>query len=357
MGYEDKVRKVVPYTPGEQPAGRVIKLNTNECPYPPSPKVIEALKNFDASILRKYPDPVCKDLNSTIAKYYGLDEDQVFTGVGSDDVLSMCFLTFFNGSDPILFPNITYSFYDVWAEVYDIPYKTIPLREDFVLEPEDYIGVKNGGIVIANPNAPTGIFQDLSGIERIVSGNPDSMVIVDEAYIDFGAETALPLLKKYENLVIVRTMSKSRAMAGIRAGYAFGNKLAIKYLHDVKFSVNSYTMNTTALVAAKAAMEDDGYFREITEKMISTRERMKGELKELGFSFGDSRTNFIFARHDGTKGSESSADFAERIFTGLKERGIYVRYFKKPLINEYLRITMGTDEEMDEFLRAVRELM
>ena len=357
MGYEDKVRRVIPYTPGEQPRGKVIKLNTNECPYPPSPKVTEAIRNLEISDLRKYPDPLCSALNSAIAEHYGVNEDQVFTGVGSDDVLSMIFLTFFNGSDPVLFPNITYSFYDVWASVYGIPYKTVALREDFTLDPTEYLNTVNGGIVLANPNAPTGIAEEYSVIRDIIEANPDSMVVVDEAYIDFGGETVLPLLKDYENLIIVRTMSKSRALAGIRAGYAIANSRAIKYLNDVKYSVNSYTMNTAALVAAKAAIEDEAYFKEITEKIIKTREETKKELRELKFLFGDSKTNFVFARHEGVRPGESSSDFARRIFEGLKERGIFVRYFNKPIINEYLRITIGTEEEMKALFAALKELM
>ncbi len=357
MGYEDKVRRVIPYTPGEQPRGKVIKLNTNECPYPPSPKVAEAIRNLEISDLRKYPDPLCSALNSAIAEHYGVNEDQVFSGVGSDDVLSMIFLTFFNGQHPVLFPNITYSFYDVWASVYGIPYKTVPLREDFTLDPTEYMNTVNGGIVLANPNAPTGIAEDYSVIRDIVEANPDSIVVVDEAYIDFGGETVIPLLKDHENLIVVRTMSKSRALAGIRAGYALADSRAIKYLNDVKYSVNSYTMNTVALAAAKAAIEDEAYFKEITEKVIKTREETKKELKRLQFTFGDSMTNFVFARHEGVRPGESAADFAHRIFEGLKERGIFVRYFNKPIINEYLRITIGTDEEMKELFRALKELI
>ena len=356
MSYEDNVRRVVPYTPGEQPGGRVIKLNTNECPYPPSPKVREVLRDLDTDNLRKYPDPTCSELVSAIAEYYGLKDENVFTGVGSDDVLSMCFLTFFNGSDPVLFPDITYSFYDVWASVYGIPYKTVPLRDDFTLDPAPY-RQKNGGIVIANPNAPTGIAADHGVIEEILSSNPGVMVIVDEAYIDFGGESALPLLNDHENLLIVRTLSKSRALAGLRIGYAFGRKKAIKYLNDVKFSVNSYTMNTPSLLAGKAAIEDDGYFKEIRDRVISTREWVKKELRELGFSFGDSSTNFIFASHKGTLPGETEKDLAKRIFVSLKERGIYVRYFDKPLIDGYLRISIGTDEEMREFIRVLGEIM
>ena len=357
MSYEENVRKVVPYTPGEQPGGKVIKLNTNECPYPPSPEVIKALKEFDHDALRKYPDPVCGELISALASYYGLGEDEVFVGVGSDDVLSMCFLTFFSGKDPILFPDITYSFYDVWAEVYGIPYKTIPLREDFSIDPADYKGIKNGGIVIANPNAPTGVAESLDVIEDIVSANPDVMVIIDEAYIDFGGETTLPLLKKYGNMMVVRTMSKSRALAGMRIGYAFGNKKAIKYLNDVKFSVNSYTMNMPSLKAGAAAIKDDAYFRDTVSKVTATREWTKNELKDLGFTFRDSAANFIFASHEGVLPGESREDMAERIFTFLKEKDIYVRYFNKPRINGYLRISIGTDEEMRVLINALKEII
>ncbi|MCR4892389.1 MAG: histidinol-phosphate transaminase [Lachnospiraceae bacterium] len=348
MSYEMNIRKVVPYTPGEQPAGKVIKLNTNECPYPPSPRVMEAIRATGEEELRKYPDPDCKALISAIASYYRLSEDQVFVGVGSDDVLSMCFLTYFAGDKPILFPDITYSFYDVWAEVYRIPYKRIPLKEDFSVDAEDY-RVENGGIVLANPNAPTGIFTGLEDIERILSASPDSVVIVDEAYIDFGGESALTLLPRYENLVVTRTMSKSRALAGLRVGYAFGSPKLIKYLSDVRFSVNSYTMNSPALRAGVAAIEDHDYFCEIRDKVVATRDRAERELRELGFSFQKSSTNFIFAEHKECP--------AEEIFQKLKEKNIYVRYFRKPRIDNYLRISIGTEEEMDRLFEALREIL
>ena len=357
MGYEENVRKVTPYTPGEQPAGKVIKLNTNENPYPPAPEVYKALEGLNIEELRKYPDPVCKELVHELASYYGLDEDQVFVGVGSDDVLSMCFLTFFNGKDPVLFPDITYSFYDVWAEVYDIPYKTIPLKEDYSIDPSDYRNEKNGGIVIANPNAPTGVMEDMDVIEDIISHNPDVCVIIDEAYIDFGGVTALPLLRKYGNVIIVRTMSKSRSLAGMRIGYAFGNKKAIKYLNDVKFSVNSYTMNMPSLKAGAAAIRDEAYFRETVSKVIATREWTKEQLRELGFTFRDSATNFIFASHEGILPGESREELAKKIFETLKSRNIFVRYFAKPRIDGYLRISIGTDEEMRVFIETLKEII
>ncbi len=354
MSYIDNIRKCVPYTPGEQPQRKVIKLNTNECPYPPSPEVEKAFKSFDTEALRKYPDPVCKDLVHSIAEYYGLKDEEVFVGVGSDDVLSMCFLTFFAGKKPVIFPDITYSFYDVWADVYRIPYEQIPLKEDFSLDPEDYIGRENGGIVIANPNAPTGVLESLDTIVRIVKANPDSMVIVDEAYIDFGGETAIPLISKYENVIITRTMSKSRALAGLRVGYAFGNAKAIKYLNDVKFSVNSYTMNMPALAAGKAAIEDDVYFKDITSRVINTREWTKEQLRSLGFTFRDSMTNFVFATSETVVNRDGSM---KAVFEGLKEKDIYVRFFDKPILKNYLRISIGTDEEMRAFIDALKPML
>ncbi|MBO6138199.1 MAG: histidinol-phosphate transaminase [Lachnospiraceae bacterium] len=348
MALRDNIRRVVPYTPGEQPKEKVIKLNTNECPYPPSEKVIKALREADYDRLRLYPDPACTGFISALSEYYGVDENKIFVGVGSDDVLSMCFLTFFNGNKPVLFPDITYSFYDVWAEVYRIPYRQIPLREDFTIDPKDY-RAENGGIVIANPNAPTGIAEKRETIETIIRDNPESVVIVDEAYVDFGGETVLDLIDKYSNLVVVRTMSKSRAMAGMRLGYAFGDAELIKYLNDVKFSVNSYTLNMPSLIAGEAAIRDRGYFEEITEKVKATRERVKKELKDRGFEFADSSTNFIFASNPRYHASE--------IFEKLKKKGIYVRYFNKPRISEYLRISVGTDEQMDVFIRALDEIM
>ena len=354
MSYEKNIRKCVPYTPGEQPQRKVIKLNTNECPYPPSPAVEKVLHEFDAEALRRYPDPVCAELVHSIAKYYGLKDDQVFVGVGSDDVLSMCFLTFFAGDKPVIFPDITYSFYDVWADVYRIPYEQIPLKKDFSLDPEDYIGRENGGIVIANPNAPTGVLESLDTIEKIVKANPDSIVIVDEAYIDFGGETAIPLISKYDNVIITRTMSKSRALAGLRVGYAFGDAKAIKYLNDVKFSVNSYTMNMPALAAGKAAIEDDEYFKDITSRVISTREWTKEQLKALGFTFRDSMTNFIFASSAAVLERDGSM---KKVFEGLKEKDIFVRFFDKPTLKNYLRISIGTDEEMQKFIETLKTML
>lgn len=349
MSWEDNVRKVVPYTPGEQPKIKnIIKLNTNENPYPPAPGVVEALKNMDVSDYRKYPDPSCTKLVDAIASFYSIDPEKVFVGVGSDDVLAMAFLTFFNSDKNILFPDITYSFYDVWADLYRIPYTQVPLKEDFTIDPEDYY-VENGGVVIANPNAPTGVALPLCAIEEIVRKNSDVIVIVDEAYVDFGGESALPLINKYDNLLIVQTFSKSRSMAGMRIGYAFGCKKLIKYLYDVKFSFNSYTMNMPSIELGAAAIADKDYFDKTRSMVIATREKAKKELKDLGFEFGDSMTNFIFAKHPDKHGKD--------IFDYLRQNGIIVRRFDLPRISEYLRISIGTDEEMDELIRVLREFL
>lgn len=349
MSWVENVRKVVPYTPGEQPKVKnIIKLNTNENPYPPSPSVSEAIRAVTEESLRRYPDPNAEILTTAIAGEYGVDRDQVFVGVGSDDVLAMAFLTFFNGEKPILFPDITYSFYDVWADLYRIPYRTVPLKEDFSVDVTDY-QADNGGIILPNPNAPTGLALPMADLEEIIRLNPDVVVMIDEAYVDFGAESALPLISKYDNLLVVQTMSKSRSMAGMRIGFAFGNEKLIRFLNDVKFSFNSYTMNQTALVAGAAAVRDRDYFKQTCEKIIATREWVKEELKELGFSFPDSDSNFIFATHPDMP--------AKALFDQLRERKIYVRYFAKPRIDSYIRITIGTDEQMKAFLAAVKDIL
>ena len=349
MSWEENVRKVVPYTPGEQPKIKnIIKLNTNENPYPPAPAVSKALAELDISDFRKYPDPACSLLVDAIAEFYGLSNENVFVGVGSDDVLAMAFMTFFNSDKPILFPDITYSFYDVWADLFRIPYHQIPLNDRFEIESQDYYA-ENGGIVIANPNAPTGVVLPLAVIEEIVKRNPNVVVIVDEAYVDFGGESARGLIDKYDNLLVVQTFSKSRSMAGMRIGYAFGCKKLIKYLSDVKFSFNSYTMNMPTLMLGAAAVRDKAYFEECCQKVVATRERIKPLLSELGFEFEDSRTNFIFAKHKEKHGKD--------IFDYLRQNGIIVRRFDKPRIDEHLRISIGTDEEMDKLLEVLREYL
>ena len=345
--WEEYVRTVEPYTPGEQPDRQdVIKLNTNENPYPPAPGVVAALKAFDTDRLRLYPEPTCKVLVDAIADYYGVKSSQVFTGVGSDDVLAMIFMTFFNSKKPILFPDITYSFYDVWANMLRIPFETRSLDENFQIRKEDYYG-ENGGVIFPNPNAPTGVLMELSEVEDIVAHNRDVIVVVDEAYIDFGGVSALPLIEKYDNLLVVQTFSKSRSLAGMRIGFAIGNEKLIRYINDVKYSFNSYTMNLPSLKLGAAAVKDEAYFRETVGKIVATRERVKKELTDLGFTFPDSQSNFIFATHKSWP--------AKELFEELKKEDIYVRYFASPRIDNYLRITVGTDEEMDALLAFLRK--
>lgn len=347
MSFEDKIRKVVPYTPGEQTKDTtIIKINTNECPYPPAPGVEKALREMDIDKLRLYPEPACDTLVNAIAEYYGLEKNQVFVGVGSDDVLSMAFLTFFNSDKKILFPDITYSFYDVWADVYRIPYEQIPLDDNFHIVKEDYYK-ENGGVIFPNPNAPTGVYEGLDMIEDVIKHNSDSVVIIDEAYIDFGGKSAIELINKYDNLLVIQTYSKSRALAGLRVGMAFGNAKLIKYLSDVKFSVNSYTMNTPSLVAGAAAIKDDEYFRATVQKIINTREWMKKELKALGFMFQDSMSNFIFATHPNYEATD--------IQKYLRDNKILVRHFGAERIKNYLRISVGTDEQATRLIEVLKD--
>ena len=348
--WEKAVRKVVPYVPGEQPKKeKMIKLNTNENPYPPAPGVAEAIQNLDVARLRLYPDPKVEKLVHAIAEYYGLQDNQVFVGVGSDDVLAMIFMTFFNSSKPIVFPDITYSFYDVWADMLRIPYEQIPLDENFRIVPSAYKRA-NGGVIFPNPNAPTGELMSLSAVEEILLANPDVIVVVDEAYIDFGGVSALPLIDRYENLIVVQTFSKSRSLAGSRIGFAMANPTLIKYLNDVKYSFNSYTMDTITIEAGTASIRNRGYFEETRNKIIATREWTKKELKRLGFAFGDSKSNFIFASHEKVQ--------AEDIMKELREHDIYVRHFTKPSrIRNYLRISIGTDEEMKTLIDCLEQFL
>ena len=313
--WEANIRKVVPYVPGDQPGGdKLIKLNTNENPYPPAPGAIRALRELETDRLRKYPDPAASMLVEALAGYYGVGSDQVFVGVGSDDVIAMSFLTFFNSDKPVLFPDITYSFYKVWADLYRIPYETPALDGDFNIIPEDY-EKENGGVIFPNPNAPTGIYMPLEQVEGILKANQDVVVIV------------------------VQTFSKSRSMAGMRLGFATGNQRLIRALNDVKYSYNSYTMNLTSIVMGAESVRDEAYFKETTDKIIATRERAKTRLRELGFTFPDSRANFIFASHPCVP--------ACKLFEALKEEQIYVRYFGGERLCDSLRISIGSDEEMD----------
>lgn len=348
QAWKKNIRKVVPYVPGEQPQRPVIKLNTNENPYPPAPGVQRALKELEDDSLRLYPDPDCMSLRNELAQYYGLKTENVFVGVGSDDVLSVAFITFFNSDKKLLFPDITYSFYRVWADLYKIPYETVPVDENFRIHAEDYYK-ENGGVIFANPNAPTAICESLEFVEDILNHNRDVVVIVDEAYIDFGGTSAMELIHKYDNLLVVQTFSKSRSMAGMRIGYAVGNPELIQAMNDVKFSINSYTMNQNSLYVGVEAVKDKEYFEKTVEKIVKTREKVKKELEEFGFTCTDSSSNFLFATHN--------LKSAEEIFVALKEKDIFVRYFNSPRINNYLRITIGTDNEMEELVKALREIL
>ncbi len=344
----DNIRRVTPYVPGEQPEGKVIKLNTNENPYPPAPAVGEILAATDADLLKKYPEADIGSLVRELSKTYGVKPSQVFVGVGSDDVIGMIFLSCFAGEKPIAFPDITYSFYDVWAELFRVPYRTIPLKEDYTIDVNDYDG-DWGGVIIANPNAPTSIELPISDVEELVKRHPECIVVIDEAYVDFGGTSAMPLIEKYPNLLVTQTFSKSRSLAGMRIGFAVGNEAVIKAINDVKYSYNSYTLNRTAITAGVASLSDPEYFKKTCERVIRTREAARAELSKLGFSCPESKTNFLFATHESIP--------AEYIQKELKKRDIYVRYWNKPRINNRLRITIGTDEEMAALYAALKEII
>ncbi len=342
------VHDLDPYVPGEQPKDqRYIKLNTNECPYPPSPQALEAIHAAADNTLRLYPDPNADTLKDAIADYYGVTRANVFTGNGSDEVLAHIFCGLLNHDKPLLYPDISYSFYPVYANLYQIETKQIPLREDFRLCLGDY-AVDNGGIIFPNPNAPISMAVGLEAIEALLQTHPESVVVVDEAYIDFGGETAIPLTTKYPNLLVVQTFSKSRSLAGLRVGFAVGHHDLINGLERVKNSFNSYPLGRMAIAGAAAAMRDKEYFEATCRQIITTREATVQKLTEFGFTVLPSAANFVFARPP--KGN------AEEIYLVLKQRGVLVRYFNKPRINQYLRITIGTDEEMAEFLCILSEL-
>lgn len=347
MSWRNKVRNVEPYIAGEQPNMQdMIKLNTNENPYGPTPRVAEVLTTFDIDDLRLYPNADAEALRAALATYYGLDEKQVFIGNGSDEVLALAFLTYFNGTDPLLFPSITYSFYPVYCQLYQIPYQLIPLDTNFVMRKEDY-RIPNTGIIFPNPNAPTGVLVDLDFIEDVLQNNTDSIVVVDEAYIDFGGKTAIPLLSKYENIVIIQTYSKSRSLAGIRLGVALGNEEVISKLYDVKNSFNSYPIDTLTQKIGLASVEDQIYFEEQCQKIITTREWFKKELTMLGFIVPDSYANFVFVKHPLLDGEE--------LFKNLRAKSIVVRHWNAKDIDQYLRITIGTDEQMKKVISCLQE--
>lgn len=349
MTWQDKLRKVEPYVAGEQPKiVNMIKLNTNENPYGPSPKVKEVINSIDIDKLRLYPNSDAVDLRKALAAYYNLDDEQVFIGNGSDEVLALTFLTFFNGNDPVLFPDITYSFYPVYCDLYQMDYRQVKLNDDFKINLDDFMQ-PNSGIIFPNPNAPTGLLEDLDFIETVLKNNPDSIVVVDEAYIDFGGESCVPLINKYDNLVVIQTYSKSRSLAGIRLGVALGNKEAISHLYDVKNSFNSYPIDYITQQIALASILDDQDTKAKCAKIIKTREMTKERLKELGFIVPDSYANFVFVKHPDVDGQE--------LFMALRKEGIIVRHWNKERINQYLRITIGSDEQMEVMLQFLTKYL
>lgn len=338
-----------PYVPGEQPQDKkYIKLNTNENPYPPPACVLEAIRRTAAESLRLYPDPECLKLRQAIADYHGLAAEQVFAGNGSDEVLALAYLAFFDPARTILFPDITYSFYPVYASLFGCRYELVPLNEDFTLPVKGFLK-SNGGIIFPNPNAPTGIILGLADIETILRANPDSVVIVDEAYIAFGGETAAGLIPRYPNLLVTRTLSKSHSLAGLRCGYALGDRGLMESLLTVKNSFNSYPLDRLALAGAETALRDEEYARRNAQKVAQTRERTAQALTANGFRVLPSAANFIFVSHPCTP--------AETIYHRLKDNGILVRWFNKPRIDNFLRVTIGTDAEMDTFLQEMMKCL
>ena len=346
------VRELDPYVPGEQPKiQNLLKLNTNENPYPPSPKVVAAVQKVlenSADALRLYPDPDATELKQAIAKQQNVAVENVFVGNGSDEVLAHIFKAFFVQDKPILYPDITYSFYPVYSQFFGISAKTkiLPLNDDFEIDVEDY-KQPNGGIVITNPNAPTSIALDLSAIEQVLQANPDSVVLIDEAYVDFGAESASGLVEKYDNLVVCQTTSKSRSLAGLRVGFAIAQPHLIAALEAVKNSFNSYPIDRFAIAAAVASFEDQEYFEAQCQKVIESRDKLTVQLTELGFKVLPSKANFIFA----TLPSHDAGELASK----LREQGIIVRYFNKPRINQFLRITIGTDEQNQRLVDTLKK--
>ena len=342
------VNDLVPYVPGEQPKmANLVKLNTNENPFGPSPKVIEAIQAELNDNLRLYPDPEGESLRQTIAAYHGIRPGQVFLGNGSDEVLAHIFYGLFQHGDPILFPDVTYSFYPVYCGLYDIPSKTVPLTGTFEINPEDY-KQPNGGVIFPNPNAPTGRYLGLQRVEEILCANPDRVVVVDEAYIDFGGQTAINLVDQYPNLLVSQTLSKARSLAGLRGGFAVGHPDLIEALNRVKNSFNSYPLDRLALAGAQAAYEDEAWFRKCCDGVISERERVTEALEGLGFQVLPSKANFIFARHKGRSG--------EALAKGLREQGIIVRHFNKARISDFLRITIGTPTQNDSLIAGLKSL-
>jgi histidinol-phosphate aminotransferase len=349
--WRDNLTTIKPYAAGEQKsAPGLIKLNTNENPFPPSPAVRAAVTAFDADALALYPDPDARGLISAFAEKEGVPEDRVIAGNGSDEILAFAFRAFFNADRPVLFPDVTYSFYPVWCELFGIPYEEVPLRDDFHADADDYArGGDAGGVVLANPNAPTGIAEGEEFFRKVIASHPGCVVIVDEAYVDFGARSVLPLIKEYDNLFVVRTLSKSRSLAGLRLGFGFGSPELISAVKTVKNSFNSYTVGSFALTVGAAAAGDEAYYAQRTERLLRVREDFTASLRRIGFTVTDSSANFVFVTHPDIA--------AEDLYRWLKGRDILVRWFAKPRIENHLRITIGREEEMDALLAAIRAYM
>lgn len=345
--FSEKYSKLVPYTPGEQPKEmKFVKLNTNESPFPPSAKAIE-MANEAAKNLQLYSDPTCTKLNLAMAERYGVAPDEILMTNGSDEILNFAFMAFCDDETPALFADITYGFYPVFAELNRIPYRIIPLNDDFTMNVSDYCGV-NGTVFIANPNAPTGIALSVADIEKILKSNPDNVVVIDEAYVDFGAESCVPLIHKYDNLLVTQTFSKSRSMAGARLGFGIGNKSLIADLNTVKYSTNPYNVNSMTMAAGIGVLSDDEYTVANCKAIAENREYVVAEMKKLGFNITDSKANFIFAEYPAIDGG--------KIYAELRKRGVLVRHFDKPKISNFNRITIGTREQMDILIKALTEI-
>jgi len=343
------VKQLTPYTPGEQPKiSDLIKLNTNENPYGPSPMVTRAIAGANSDDLRKYPDPNADELKETIAEYFGVDNNMVFVGNSSDEVLAHVFRGLLKQDKPLLFPDITYSFYPVYCKLFDIDYIQIPLGDDFTIRIDDYVR-DNGGIIFANPNAPTGIALSIENVALMLESNPDSVIVIDEAYVDFSNDSAIRLVERYPNLLVTQTLSKSRSLAGLRVGIAVGQADLIESLERVKNSFHPYALDSLAIAGAAAAFKDDEYLKQTVAKVNATRERTSRTMVDLGFQVLPSSANFVFAKHTTLN--------AEKIFLALREQNIIVRYFNKPRINEFLRISIGTDQQMDALLQALEKLI
>jgi histidinol-phosphate aminotransferase len=347
--WNNTVNNIEPYVPGEQPQDKkYIKLNTNENPYPPSEKVISAMKDAVNGDLKLYPDPICKELISEIASFYNLSKDEVFVGNGSDEVLAFAFMTYFSKERKILFPDISYSFYPVYANFFNLDYELVPLDDNYDI-PAEELFKENGGVILPNPNAPTAKYIETGKLKELLDHNKDSVVIIDEAYIDFGGESMVKYIKDYPNLLVIQTLSKSRSLAGLRGGLALGNAELIEGLNRVKNSINSYTLDRISLAGAVAAFKDVEYFELTRNKIIKTRENTVEQMKKLGFNVLDTKANFMFAAHNNIPG--------KYLYDALKDNGILVRHFNKPRIDNFLRISIGTDEEMETLVSVLKNII